>query len=98
KIPEAIQTHINKEVSEHLTDELVARPIGKNAVMHTHNTLPNMAQKYKNPMWKLPDYNGLEPKDKSTISGNCDTYKKTEEKYMEFAKDFLERVENLDAR
>lgn len=64
--------------------------------MHTHNTFPNMAQKYKKPMWELPDYNGLDKKDKSTIAPNREAYENTKRKYENFADDFMERVASLD--
>ncbi|MDD5320449.1 MAG: AAA family ATPase [Methylococcales bacterium] len=96
KIPDAIKEHISSSVREHLTEEMVQNSIGNNAVMHTHNTLPNMAQKYKEPMWKLPECNKLDNEDKSTISGNSAIYKATREKYKQFAEDFLVRVATLD--
>ncbi len=98
KIPKAVQAHISKEVREHLADEMVARPIGNNIVTHTHKTLPNMAQKYRCPIWNLPDHTELEPKDKRTISGNRVEYTGTKDKYEIFAKDFLERVTKLDGK
>jgi cellulose biosynthesis protein BcsQ len=70
KIPETIKTHISEKVRAHLTEKMVVKPIGNDAVMHSHNTLTNMAQKYKQPMWALPNYSSLEPSDKGTISGN----------------------------
>ncbi|WP_069470618.1 ParA family protein [Candidatus Marithrix sp. Canyon 246] len=48
------------------------------------------------PIWKVPTFNGLEPKDKSTISGNSASYKATQKKYKQFADDFLTRVATLD--
>ena len=66
--------------------------------MHSHNTLPNMAQKYNQPMWKLPDeyYSNLEQEDKNTIRGNGSAYRSTRDKYEQFAKDLLERIATLD--
>ncbi len=97
KIPRTIKQHISERVREHLTQEMIAKPIGDDAVMHTHNTLPNMAQKYKKPMWLLPNDSSLEDSDKSTISGNRKIYENTKEKYQQFAVDFLKRVETLDS-
>lgn len=96
QIPGTINQHIAKEVRKHLSEKMVTTPIGNNAVLHTHSTLTNMAQKYKKPIWALPDYEGLDPDDKSTISGNRKFYKETKAKYVEFAEDFLERVKTLD--
>lgn len=96
QIPDAIKRYIDKEVRQHLSDEIVAKPIGDGAIMHTHNTFPNMAQKYKKPMWELPGYDGLDSKDKSTIAPNRNAYENTRIKYENFAKDFMERVAILD--
>ncbi|MCT3801744.1 AAA family ATPase [Elizabethkingia anophelis] len=94
-IPSIIEKHINSDIREHLTPEQVSSPIGGTAVMHTHNTLPNMAQKYKLPIWDIPSYQSLEPQDKGTISGNRGAYEATKEKYNEFAESFLERIDTL---
>ncbi|NJO18262.1 MAG: hypothetical protein HC877_21770 [Thioploca sp.] len=57
-----------------------------------------MAQKYKQPIWTLPNYLRLEDTDnKGTISGNRADYENTKEKYQNFAEDFLKRVETLDS-
>lgn len=95
-IPETIERFISQEVRNHLSDEYVHQPIGGTAVMHSHNTLPNMAQKYKCPIWEVPDAE-LEPEDSSTIKANANMfYKPTKEKYKIFAEDFLRRVATLD--
>ena len=60
--------------------------------MHTHNTLPNMAQKYHLPIWDVPNYAYLETDDISTIAGNRKLYEMTRSKYEEFANDLLSRV------
>jgi cellulose biosynthesis protein BcsQ len=97
QIPKTIKTHISEKVRKHLTEEMVVEPIGNDAVMHSHNTSTNMAQKYKQPIWALPNYPSLEDTDKSTISGNRADYENTKEKYQEFAEDFLRRVKTLDS-
>jgi len=95
KIPDAIKMHIAEGVRQGLSEEMVTTPIGKNAVLYSHHTLTNMAQKYRKPMWVLPDYNALEADDKRTISGNPH-YKNTRTMYETFADDFLKRVKTLD--
>jgi len=92
KIPVAINEYIPEEVRKSLSEEMLKTPIGNNAVLYSHNTLTNMAQKYQKPMWALPDYAGLEPADK----GNRQVYKDTKTMYETFANDFLERVKTLD--
>ncbi len=96
QIPESVKKYIDKRVREHLSDEMAAESIGNDSVMHTHNTLPNMARKYKKPMWELPDCDISEPADKSTIRGNRAVYEGTKNKYRKFAEDFLKRVKTLD--
>jgi len=96
KIPDTIKKHIDEKVRKHLFEEMVKTPIGNDAVMHSHNTLTNMAQKYKNPIWKVPGLDNLESSDKISITGNQAVYKATREKYNDFAKDFLTRVTTLD--
>lgn len=75
-------------------------PIGEQVVMHTHNTLPVMAQKYRIPMWKIPALAKTSPivdnEDKNTISGNQKIYERTKENYIAFAEDLLTRISCLD--
>ncbi|MGR6980882.1 ParA family protein [Testudinibacter sp. P27/CKL/0425] len=96
QIPKTIEKFISIEVREHLSDTVAHLPIGRDALMYSHNTLPNMAQKYKTPMWQVPMLPNLNPKDKSTISGNKAKYIDTKNKYKEFGEDFLRRIEALD--
>ncbi|MDM8561603.1 AAA family ATPase [Candidatus Parabeggiatoa sp. HSG14] len=50
QIPDTIKKHIAERVREHLSEEMVRTSIGNDAIMHSHNTLTNMAQKYKAPI------------------------------------------------
>lgn len=96
QIPNVIQEYITPALREHLSPEQVSNPIGMTAVMHTHNTLPNMAQKYKQPIWQIPSLTTLEPSDRGTIMGNRGIYEATREKYEEFANSFLNRIDTLN--
>ncbi|MBN9285639.1 MULTISPECIES: ParA family protein [unclassified Flavobacterium] len=96
RIPETIEEFISPEVRNHLTPEQANTPIGLTAVMHSHNTLPNMVQKYKHPIWKIPSLTTLEKTDRSTILGNRKIYEATRNSYIAFAKSFLERVITLN--
>ena len=70
--------------------------IGDEAVIHGHNTLPAMAQKYHLPMWKLPSFDGLESGDVSTVRGNRKIYEETRRKYRRFARDVIARLDAVD--
>ena len=96
KLPNIVAEKIPQECYSHLKSEVVMRPIGGTSIMHTHNTLPSMAQKYRTPMWKIPSLSTLQHEDKSTISGNRETYLEKKSMYHAFAKDLLTRIENLE--
>ena len=96
EIPGTIKKYVKDEIRSHLSNEQLSAPIGSKSVMHSHSTLPSMAQKYHVPIWRVPSCDSLEPSDKSTISGNRATYEITQGKYHIFAKDLLERIETLD--
>lgn len=95
KLPDLIDKNIPKgcypdngvNVLEHM---------GGEEIMYTHNTLPSMAQKYKLPMWLVPDHGDLDKGDISTISGNSQTYKDKQAVYHEFAKDLIARLEGME--
>jgi cellulose biosynthesis protein BcsQ len=95
QIPGAISQFVPQNIREHLEDQILAAPIGGTAVMHTHNTLPGMAQKYHVPMWKVPSVQ-LERSDVNTVLGNRATYEATLDAYVQFATDLLTRIESLD--
>jgi cellulose biosynthesis protein BcsQ len=97
QIPQTVKSFIKKEIRSHLSTDQLAAPIGDTSVMHSHSTLPSMAQKYHLPIWKVPQCPYLEGTDKSTIAGNRATYEATQTGYHSFAKDVLERLDTLDA-
>jgi hypothetical protein len=94
QIPATIERYIDKAIWDKVSHTKLKEPIGGVSVMHTHNTLPNMAQKYHVPIWKVPSNPMLETDDISTVAGNRTTYEMTRVKYLEFAKDLLSRIEN----
>jgi cellulose biosynthesis protein BcsQ len=96
RIPDVISVYIAETSRSTIDDSVMKKSIGDNSVIHSHNTLPSMAQKYHVPMWLLPDSPNLESDDKTTISGNSNIYRSTRKTYHAFAKDFLHRVESLD--
>lgn len=91
KLPDTIKKFIPKDCYIHLSNEQIETSIGNNALIHSHNTLPTMSQKYRAPMWNVPDLNNLDD-DKSTIKGNSKDYYSTKEKYINYAKDVLIRL------
>lgn len=94
QIPGAIAEFIPEAVRDHLDQSVWSHPIGETAIMHTHNTMPAMAQKYHCPMWKVPSA-PLEQEDTSTVSGNRGLFQATQERYHTFAKDLLSRLNSL---
>jgi len=94
QIPEIIKSYIDKSIWSPIGEGILQKPIGEMSVMHTHNTFPNMAQKYHVPMWKVPSAN-LEPADVSTISGNRAKYEATKQAYITFVTDVISRINML---
>ena len=95
QIPATIEKYIDADHRKHLTEAQLEDPVGGTAIMHSYSTLPNMAQKYRTPMWKVPSSTNLEASDKSTIAGNSQRYIDTRIRFHTFAKDLLTRLEQL---
>ena len=96
QIPATVRKFIDANHRKHLTEDQLENPIGKTAIMHSYSTLPNMAQKYRTPMWKVPNCENLEISDKSTISGNRKRYTDTQKRFHIFAQDLLTRLDQLE--
>lgn len=94
KIPQTIIENIPGTCLLNMGEQYFEESLGGNSVIHGHGTLPTMAQKYKLPMWKVPDHQNL-GNDKSTIKGNAGIYYGTRESYISLAKDVLARLELL---
>jgi cellulose biosynthesis protein BcsQ len=95
QIPDVIRESFPKEMREHLSELEIDEPIGGTSVMHTHNTLPNVSQKYHMPIWRLPSNTKLEKGDSNTIRVNRAIYETTKTQYEQFAQGVIERVERL---
>ena len=95
QVPDAIKKYVGLEIRGGIPDDKLSHPIGEKAIMHTHNTLPSMAQRYHLPMWKVPGFANLNNDDTSTIFGNRAIYEETREKYKSFAEDLLIRLKTL---
>lgn len=93
QIPKTIEKYIPKES---LLDvpHIANGSIGSDSVIYAHNTYPSLAQKYHAPMWKLPDMK-LDSVDQSSVGGNQQKFKATQEMYHKFAKDVIERIARL---
>lgn len=97
QIPGAIEEFVRPEIRDHLSLDDLSQPVGQTAVMHTHNTLPNMAQKYHAPIWKIPKLKYLDSADANTIGGNRRAYEDTKADYEVFAKALLQRMKSLNS-
>jgi cellulose biosynthesis protein BcsQ len=95
QIPETVMEYIKSEVRESIPTDKIRSPIGSTNVMHTHNTLPAMAQKYNVPIWKVPSFSGLDLSDRGTIQGNRAIYEATKDAYKNFTDSLLERISYL---
>ncbi|QXO15786.1 ParA family protein [Vibrio ostreae] len=94
KLPDTIRKYVPNTCFSNLDERLFRSSMGNNAVIYGHGTLPTMAQKYRVPMWSVPDQSDLGD-DKSTIKGNQKMYYSTKEMYIELANDVLERLSSM---
>lgn len=95
KIPDTIENFIPQIAYEHLKIEQLRTPIGETNVMHDHMTMAAMAQKYRTPIWLVPESRALEIDDRSTVFGNRAKYEATKAGYHGFAEELLLRMETL---
>ena len=72
--------------------------------MHTHNTYPSVAQALKCAIWEVPDvFTKLQQAESEYLKeqmidvnrGSFGRYREIKDKYIEFAKAFIERTEAL---
>lgn len=97
RIPETIFRYIEHQSRAHLPDDMAKTAFGNHALIHSHNTLPGMAQKYRLPIWRIPSDADLEADDINSIRGNRLIYEETKDKYHRFADDLLTRIQLLGA-
>lgn len=91
RIPEEINKWISAEMIPTDIREKIEESIGGDAVWKSHNTYPAMAQKYKCPMWNLPNMK-LEKEDKLTVTSNSSRFSDTRNAYYKFVNDLLDRI------
>lgn len=94
-IPEVIHKYIGSDLRKNISDQLLAKPIGNESIMHSHNTFPTLAQHYRVPMWKIPDLLKIDKEHQNTINGQKPDILETKKKYAEFSKSLIERINLL---
>lgn len=94
-IPDIIKSHIGQDLRQCITDEQLAQPIGGEAIMHSHNTFPTLAQHYRVPMWHIPNLAAIDKDHQNTINGQKPDILKTQQKYAEFKDALISRIEQL---
>ena len=92
RLPGTIKNYIPSSCYDFLPNGIVFDSIGNNALIHSHNTYPASSQKYKLPMWQVPDSEFLDESDIGTIKASAKDYRATKDKYISFAKDVLKRL------
>ncbi len=95
KIPDYIRDYISPNIRDNLSESQIVEPIGKTAIMHSHNTFPAMAQHYHSPMWKVPGLGTIEPQHVDTLRGARSQYEETLNAYRIFCTDLMTRIETL---
>ena len=97
KIPNTIKNHVPWDCLLNAGKDYFETSIGENSIIHDHGMLPTMAQKYKVPMWKVPDLPG-HYEEKGTVKIHAKDYYGTRDGYIKFAKDVLNRLKVCEAR
>lgn len=102
KIPKVIDEFIKEPNRAHVED--IMEPLGKKSIMHSHNTYPSVAQALKCPIWMIPEvYNTFQHDNPLYLkemeieynTGNNGRCREIRGKYIEFADEFIKRVEDL---
>lgn len=96
QIPNTIEQCIAPDLRLHLSDELLAEPIGGTLVMHSHNTFPSMAQHYHRPMWHVPSHRNIETEHIPTLRAAAQRYEDTKRSYIAFGEALISRIKLLD--
>lgn len=91
KIPDEIKKWIPEDDISLPAISNIENSIGRNSVWASHNTYPAMAQKYKCPMWMIPNKE-LENEDKLTVTSNKARFLDTQEAYYIFSNDLINRI------
>lgn len=95
QIPKTIKKYIEESIQVQNADIDIEEPIGNDAIMYSHNTSISYVQKYKTPIWLLPDYKfDIEDDDEKRDKGliRAPEYRATFEQYKLFATDLCKRT------
>lgn len=102
RIPQIINQYIKEDNKVKIDD--INMPIAGGAIMYTHNTYPSVAQALKCAIWEVPDvFTKLQQTESEYLKeqmidvnrGSFGRYREIKDKYIEFAKAFIERTEAL---
>ncbi|MCC8688124.1 ParA family protein [Xanthomonas campestris] len=93
QIPAAVSAYIPGQVISKSIKGVVSNPIGGTSIMYSHSTIPGMSQKYRVPIWDVPDHVSLSSEDRSSVAPNRDQYIETKASYTRFAEDVMARLE-----
>jgi len=102
RIPQIINQYIKEDNKVKIDD--INMPIAGGAIMYTHNTYPSVAQALKCAIWEVPDvFTKLQQAESEYLKeqmidvnrGSFGRYREIKDKYIEFAKAFIERTEAL---
>lgn len=94
KLPDVVNSSIPDECKSN-SDKILGEPIGGIAIMHTHNTYPAMTQKYRVPLWKIPETTkAIEGNSdwQTTVRVNQQRFEETQGGYHQFARALIERL------
>ena len=92
KIPKTISKNIPSNLYGSIDDKKIKKPIGGTSIIHSHNTFPSLAQKYRCPMWEVPENVSADNEDYSTVNANRKIFLATKEAYKKFSLDLLGRI------
>lgn len=95
QIPGVINKYISADIRKKVPNNLLSEPIGDEAIMHSHNTFPTLAQHYRVPMWKIPGLKKIDKEHQNTVNGQKPDILATKTKYSVFADALIERIERL---
>jgi cellulose biosynthesis protein BcsQ len=93
QIPSAVASFIPRGAIKDGVKAVVSNPIGGTSIMYSHSTIPGMSQKYRVPIWDVPDHKKLSSEDRSSVSPNRNQYVETKSAYKAFAIDVISRLE-----